>query len=169
MNNVKLTTHHSQIMTTQQLHTHLTKLFPKKQIFTDELYRLVKGTDAGLYQLIPKAVVEVIRKKVIPYHFAAKRRSSTFDRREQAERTNISDSILMEVDKVLSFQPLPITGIPPRLAWDSREQRQTACYNAIAENWDQDRHLLIRRKSEELSPTTRADQATASGTTVTTP
>lgn len=35
------------------------KILPKDQIFTDEILRLVKGTDAGLYRLVPKVVVKV--------------------------------------------------------------------------------------------------------------
>lgn len=49
----------SKIMTEKQIHTNLVKLLPKEQVFTDDLSRLTKGTDAGLYRLIPKAVVKV--------------------------------------------------------------------------------------------------------------
>ncbi|MDD2511681.1 MAG: FAD-binding and (Fe-S)-binding domain-containing protein [Proteiniphilum sp.] len=37
----------------------LSQLFPAKQLYTDELSRLTKGTDASLYRLIPQAVVRV--------------------------------------------------------------------------------------------------------------
>jgi D-lactate dehydrogenase len=47
------------MMDTSKLHKQLFKLFPKEQIFTDELSLLTKGTDAGLYRMIPKAVVKV--------------------------------------------------------------------------------------------------------------
>ena len=46
-------------MKPSQLHTRLLNLFPKEQVFTDELSRLTKGTDASLYRLIPTAVVRV--------------------------------------------------------------------------------------------------------------
>lgn len=46
-------------MTDKQIHTELVKLIPREQIFTDHLSRLTKGTDAGLYRLIPKVVVQV--------------------------------------------------------------------------------------------------------------
>ena len=41
------------------MNSRLLSLLPKEQVFTDELSRLTKGTDAGLYRLIPKAVVKV--------------------------------------------------------------------------------------------------------------
>ena len=94
-------------MTTPQLHTHLTKLFPKEQVFTDELYRLTKGTDAGLYRLVPKAVVkvnsedEVIRllqfcnKENVPVTFKAAGTSLSGQ--------TISDSILMEIGQGFEF------------------------------------------------------------------
>jgi len=46
-------------MDTSKLRKQLFKLFPKEQVFTDELSLLTKGTDAGLYRMIPKAVVKV--------------------------------------------------------------------------------------------------------------
>ena len=46
-------------MDTSTLHNHLSRLFSKEQLFTDKLSRLTRGTDAGLYRLIPKAVVKV--------------------------------------------------------------------------------------------------------------
>ena len=46
-------------MDSSTLHNHLSKLFPEEQLFTDKISCLVKGTDAGLYRLIPKAVVKV--------------------------------------------------------------------------------------------------------------
>ena len=45
------------------LHNQLSKLFPKEQLFTDELTRLVRGTDAGLYRLTPKAGVKVMNEE----------------------------------------------------------------------------------------------------------
>ena len=90
-------------MENKQLHCRLTKLFPKEQVFTDELSRLVKGTDAGLYRLVPKAVVkvntedEVIRllqfcsKESIPVTFKAAGTSLSGQ--------TVSDSILMETGR----------------------------------------------------------------------
>jgi D-lactate dehydrogenase len=46
-------------MEVKQLRNRILQLLPQDQVFTDELSRLVKGTDAGLYRLIPKAVVRV--------------------------------------------------------------------------------------------------------------
>ncbi len=101
-------------MTTQQLHAHLTKFFPKEQVFTDELYRLVKGTDAGLYQLIPKAVVkvnteeEVIRllqlcsKEGVPVTFKAAGTSLSGQ--------TISDSVLMEIGQGFEFSTITDNG-----------------------------------------------------------
>lgn len=83
------------------MNSRLLGLFPKNQVFTDELSRLTKGTDAGLYRLIPKAVVkvnteeEVIRllkfchSENIPVTFKAAGTSLSGQ--------TISDSILIEV------------------------------------------------------------------------
>ncbi|MDD4536642.1 MAG: FAD-binding protein, partial [Petrimonas sp.] len=94
-------------MENKQLHSRLTKLFPKEQVFTDELSRLVKGTDAGLYRLVPKAVVkvntedEVIRllqfcsKENVPVTFKAAGTSLSGQ--------TVSDSILMEIGQGFEF------------------------------------------------------------------
>ena len=85
----------------------LLDLFPKEQVLTDELSRLTKGTDAGLYRLIPKAVVivnseeEVIRllkfcnNQNIPITFKAAGTSLSGQ--------TISDSILMEIGNGFNF------------------------------------------------------------------
>lgn len=101
-------------MTTQQLYTHLTQLFPKEQVFTDELYRLTKGTDAGLYRLVPKAVVkvnsedEVIRllqfchRENVPITFKAAGTSLSGQ--------TISDSVLMEIGQGFEFSAITDNG-----------------------------------------------------------
>ena len=94
-------------MDNSTLYKHLSELFPKEQIFTDELSRLTKGTDAGLYRLIPKAVVKVkseeeaVRllqfcyKEEIPLTFKAAGTSLSGQ--------TISDSILMEMGSGFEF------------------------------------------------------------------
>lgn len=101
-------------MTDSQLHTQLTELFPKEQVFTDELYRLAKGTDAGLYRLVPKAVVkvnsedEVIRllqfcgKENVPITFKAAGTSLSGQ--------TISDSVLMEIGQGFEFSAITENG-----------------------------------------------------------
>lgn len=90
-------------MKTKQLHSQLLRLFPPEQVFTDELSRLTKGTDASLYRLIPKVVVrvhseeEVIRllqfchQQGVPLTFKAAGTSLSGQ--------TISDSILVEIGR----------------------------------------------------------------------
>jgi len=151
-------------MTIQQLHTQLTQLFPKEQVYTDELYRIVKGTDAGLYQLTPKAVVkvnseeEVIRllqfcsKEGVPVTFKAAGTSLSGQ--------TISDSVLMEIGQGFEFSAITDNG-------------HTATFGVGLTGTAANRMLQRYRRKlgprpEELLPIMRADQATASGTTVTT-
>lgn len=101
-------------MKTPLLYTHLFRLFPKEQVFTDELSRLVKGTDAGLYRLVPKAVVkvnseeEVIRllqfchKNNVPVTFKAAGTSLSGQ--------TISDSVLMEIGQGFEFSTITDNG-----------------------------------------------------------
>ena len=101
-------------MTTQQLYSHLTQLFPQKQLFTDELSRLTKGTDAGLYRLMPRAVVKVnsekeviellrfCRRENIPVTFKAAGTSLSGQ--------TISDSILVEIGQGFEFSALTDNG-----------------------------------------------------------
>ncbi|MDD4777563.1 MAG: FAD-binding and (Fe-S)-binding domain-containing protein [Fermentimonas sp.] len=101
-------------MTEKQLHKELRDLFPGEQVFTDELSRLTKGTDAGLYRLIPKAVVkvnseqEVIRllkfcnSENIPVTFKAGGTSLSGQ--------TISDSILMEAGNGFNFSAVTDNG-----------------------------------------------------------
>ena len=94
----------------KKLHLQLARLFPKEQLFTDELSRLTKGTDAGLYRLIPKAVVKVnteaevmrllqfCRSKKVPVTFKAAGTSLSGQ--------TISDSVLMETGEGFSFSAI---------------------------------------------------------------
>ena len=96
------------------MNSRLLRLFPKDQVFTDELSRLTKGTDAGLYRLIPKAVVkvnseeEVIRllklchSENIPATFKAAGTSLSGQ--------TISDSILIEVGNGFNFSNITDKG-----------------------------------------------------------
>lgn len=88
-------------MERKELHARLSRIFSKEHLFTDELSRLVKGTDASLYRLIPKVVVrvhseeEVIRllqfcyREQVPLTFKAAGTSLSGQ--------TISDSVLMEL------------------------------------------------------------------------
>ena len=101
-------------MTNKQLYTNLAKLFPKEQVFTDALSRLTKGTDAGLYRLVPKAVVkvnseeEVIRllqfcnRENVPVTFKAAGTSLSGQ--------TISDSVLMEIGTGFEFSAITNNG-----------------------------------------------------------
>lgn len=101
-------------MKPSQLHTRLLNLFPKEQVFTDELSRLTKGTDASLYRLIPKAVVrvhseeEVMRllrfchQEEVPVTFKAAGTSLSGQ--------TISDSILMETGRGFEFSTITDNG-----------------------------------------------------------
>ena len=92
----------------------LSQLFPSEQLHTDPLSCLTRGTDAGLYRLVPKAVVrvnneeEVIRLLRFCYR---EKRSVTF----RAAGTSlsgqtISDSILMEAGPGFTFTTLTDNG-----------------------------------------------------------
>ena len=101
-------------MDTSTLHNHLSKLFPEDQLFTDKISRLVKGTDAGLYRLIPKAVVKVksegeairllqfCNKEKIALTFKAAGTSLSGQ--------TISDSILMEMGQGFEFAAITDNG-----------------------------------------------------------
>ncbi|WP_019538416.1 FAD-binding and (Fe-S)-binding domain-containing protein [Proteiniphilum acetatigenes] len=101
-------------METKQLRNRLLQLFPQDQVFTDELSRLVKGTDAGLYRLIPKAVVRVnsedevirllgfCRTENLPVTFKAAGTSLSGQ--------TISDSILMETGTGFEFSTITDEG-----------------------------------------------------------
>ena len=97
-------------MESKELQKQLLQLFPQDQVFTDEIHRLVKGTDAGLYRLLPKAVVKVnseeevirlirfCRSGNIPVTFKAAGTSLSGQ--------TISDSILMETGNGFEFSTI---------------------------------------------------------------
>lgn len=101
-------------MNDKQLYTSLAQLFSKEQVLTDELSRLVKGADAGLYRLVPKAVVkvhseeEVIRlmqfchREKVPVTFKAAGTSLSGQ--------TISDSVLMEIGTGFEFSAITDNG-----------------------------------------------------------
>lgn len=101
-------------MDPKQLQKQLLTFFPREQVFTDEIYRLVKGTDASLYRLIPKAVVKVnseeevirllrfCRIENIPVTFKAAGTSLSGQ--------TISDSILMETGTGFEFSSITDEG-----------------------------------------------------------
>ncbi len=102
-------------MTEKQLYSKLTEILSKDQVFTDELSRLTKGTDASLYRLIPKAVVQVnseddvicllnfCRNENIPVTFKAAGTSLSGQ--------TISDSILMETGNGFQFSAVTDNGL----------------------------------------------------------
>lgn len=101
-------------MTDKQLYSSIAKLLPKSRIFTDETSRLVKGTDAGLYRLIPRIAIkvdsedEVIRlltlcnTNKVPLTFKAAGTSLSGQ--------TISDSILMEIGQGFEFSSIADKG-----------------------------------------------------------
>lgn len=102
------------MMENKQLFRQLARLFPKEQLFTDELSRLTKGTDAGLYRLIPKIIVKVnseeemmrlllfCNKERIPVTFKAAGTSLSGQ--------TASDSILIEAGEGFSFSAIADNG-----------------------------------------------------------
>ncbi len=140
-------------MNDSQLHTHLTKLLPKEQVFTDELYRLTKGTDAGLYRLVPKAVVkvntedEVIRllqfcsKENVPVTFKAAGTSLSGQ--------TVSDSILMEIGQENGHfrRGSYRNGSQPYVAALPAKIRPQTGIHQLGENW---RHYCQQRQRFEL-------------------
>lgn len=101
-------------METRQLKRHLLELFPEEQVFLDELSRLGKGTDAGLYRLVPKAVVKVnteeevirllkfCRQEKLPVTFKAAGTSLSGQ--------TVTDSILMETGPGFAFSVIEEKG-----------------------------------------------------------
>jgi len=96
------------------MNSRLLSLLPKEQVFTDELSRLTKGTDADLYRLIPKAVVKVNSEEEVirllkfcvientPVTFKAAGTSLSGQ--------TISDSILAEVGNGFNFSAITDNG-----------------------------------------------------------
>lgn len=101
-------------MDTSTLHKHLSKLFPEDQLFTDKISCLVKGTDAGLYRLIPKAVVKVKSEgeAIRLIQFCNKERIAlTFKAAGTSlSGQTISDSILMEMGQGFEFAAITDNG-----------------------------------------------------------
>lgn len=98
----------------KKLYLQLAQLFPKEQLFTDKLSRLTKGTDAGLYRLIPKAVVkvngeaEVIRLLQFCRH---EKMAVTFKAAGTSlSGQTVSDSLLMETGEGFSFSAITDNG-----------------------------------------------------------
>lgn len=101
-------------MKPKQIQKRLSELFPQEQIFTDAFPRLVKGADAGLYRLVPKAVVKVnseeevirllqfCRSEKLPVTFKAAGTSLSGQ--------TISDSILMETGNGFAFSAVTHDG-----------------------------------------------------------
>ncbi|HBK30982.1 MAG TPA: 4Fe-4S ferredoxin [Porphyromonadaceae bacterium] len=101
-------------MEASHLNSQLASLFLKSQVFTDHLSCVTKGTDAGLYRLIPKAVVkvdsedEVIRllrfchQNTVPLTFKAAGTSLSGQ--------TISDSVLMEIGQGFEFSTITDNG-----------------------------------------------------------
>lgn len=105
------------MMRSKQLYSQLSALFPREQLFTDTLTCMTKGSDAGLYRLIPKAVVkvnseeEVIRllqfchREKVPVTFKAAGTSLSGQ--------TISNSILMETGPGFAFSAITDNGLRP--------------------------------------------------------
>lgn len=97
-------------MTEDPLIRKLSQLFPKEQLHTDPLSCLTKGTDAGLYRLIPKAVVtvnseeEVIR--LLRFCHREKRAVTFRAAGTSLSGQTISDSILVETGSGFTFSTI---------------------------------------------------------------
>lgn len=94
-------------MDAQQLHKQLSELFTEEQLFTDKISRIVKGTDAGLYRLVPKAVVKVKNEeeaKTLIEFCSENKTPITFKAAGTSlSGQTISDSILMEIGRGFEF------------------------------------------------------------------
>ena len=101
-------------MEPKELQSQLLNLFTKDQVFTEELYRLVKGTDAGLYRLIPKAVVKVNSEEEVIrllQFCRTQKLSITFKAAGTSlSGQTISDSILMETGNGFEFSVIADEG-----------------------------------------------------------
>lgn len=101
-------------MKSEDLHKQLRSILPPGQVFTDDLSRLTKGTDAGLYRLVPKVAVkinsedDVVRllrfsgKNAVPLTFKAAGTSLSGQ--------TISDSILLETGQGFEFSVIKDNG-----------------------------------------------------------
>lgn len=101
-------------MNDKQLYAQLSRLFPKEQLLTDALSCLTRGSDAGLYRLIPKAVVVVHSEEEVA-------RLLQFSHREKVPVTfkaggtslsgqTITDSVLMEAGQGFAFSAITDNG-----------------------------------------------------------
>ncbi|ULB35319.1 MULTISPECIES: FAD-binding and (Fe-S)-binding domain-containing protein [Proteiniphilum] len=101
-------------MKTSQLQIKLSKIFPNNQVFTDELSRLTKGTDAGIYRLIPKAVVKVNSEEEVIrlLHFCEHENIPVTFKGAGTSLSGqtISDSILMETGSGFEFSSIADDG-----------------------------------------------------------
>ena len=101
-------------MDAQRLHKQLSKLFSAEQLFTDKISRIVKGTDAGLYRLIPKAVVKVRNEdeaKTLMKFCSTNKIPITFKAAGTSlSGQTISDSILMEMGEGFKFAQIKDNG-----------------------------------------------------------
>mgnify|MGYP000938699471 CR=1 FL=1 len=101
-------------MTTKQLYSSIKKILPKDRIFTDEISRLVKGTDAGLYRLTPKVVVKVDSETEVIrlLKFCTKKKVAVTFKGAGTSLSGqtISDSILMEIGQGFEFSAIANKG-----------------------------------------------------------
>lgn len=101
-------------MKPKQLQKQLLHIFPQEQVFTDELSRLVKGTDAGLYRLIPQAVVKVNSEeeviRLLQFCRTEKRPITFKAAGTSLSGQTISDSILMETGQGFEFSTITNEG-----------------------------------------------------------
>ena len=101
-------------MTDKQIHTELVKLIPREQIFTDHLSRLTKGTDAGLYRLIPKVVVQVNSEDEVIrlLNFCNKNKIGVTFKAAGTSLSGqtISDSVLIEIGKGFEYSTITDNG-----------------------------------------------------------
>ncbi|HLW08375.1 MAG TPA: FAD-binding and (Fe-S)-binding domain-containing protein [Marinilabiliaceae bacterium] len=92
----------------------LLRLFPKEQVFTDELSRLTKGTDAGLYRLIPNAVVKVNSEedviRLLKFCVSENKPVTFKAAGTSLSGQTISDSILAEVGNGFNFSAITDSG-----------------------------------------------------------
>ncbi|MBK5195863.1 MAG: FAD-binding oxidoreductase [Proteiniphilum sp.] len=101
-------------MNSKQLDSQLSQLFPKEQLFTDALSCLTKGTDAGLYRLIPKAVVTVNSEEDVIglLEFCHREKVAVTFKAAGTSLSGqtISDSILMEIGRGFEFSAITDNG-----------------------------------------------------------
>lgn len=101
-------------MKRDELKKKLTQLFPAEQVHTDELTLLTRGTDAGIYRLIPKAVVTVNSEeeaiRLLRFCHGEKVAITFRAAGTSLSGQTISDSVLMEVGHGFSFTTIRNNG-----------------------------------------------------------